>query len=266
MKILLTGSRGFVGSRIARDWKDTIIPCPSLQGLDRAAVHRIVKESEADVILHTAAISDIGTCANSPEASFHANVELPVWIAESAGSRKLICFSSDQVYSGCNEEGPYDESTVKPANLYAEHKLQMENRVLELQPDAVMLRAEWMYDFGTSRANFLNVMLNAKDSVSFSSRQYRGITYLKEVSANVPALVTLPGGAYNFGSETTDNMNTIARNFASLLGKCISVNDAPARHNLWMNCDKARKYGVVFSEVSAALAQCAADYELISRA
>lgn len=265
MKILLTGSRGFVGSRIARDWTDSIIPCPSLQGLDRAAVHRIISESEADFILHTAAISDIGTCANNPEASFHANVELPVWIAEASGARKLICFSSDQVYSGCTEDGPYDELTVAPAILYAEHKLEMENKVLDLHPDAVMLRAEWMYDYGTTRANFLNVMLQANDTVSFSSGQYRGITYLKEVSANVPALLSLPGGSYNFGSETTENMNTIARNFASLLGKHISVEDAPARHNLWMNCDKAKQYGVVFSEVSAALAQCAADYELIGR-
>lgn len=265
MKILLTGSRGFVGSRIARDWTDSIIPCPSLQGLDQAAVHRIVKESEADVILHTAAISDIGTCAKNPEASFHANVELPIWIAEAAENRKLICFSSDQVYSGCTVDGPYDESIVAPANLYAEHKLEMENKVLEMNPDAVMLRAEWMYDFGTTRANFLNVMLQAEGTVQFSSGQYRGITYLKEVSANVPALTVLPGGAYNFGSETTENMFNIARNFASLLGKNISVQDAPARHNLWMNCSKAKKYGVVFSEVSAALAQCAADYQLIGK-
>lgn len=263
MKILLTGPRGFVGSRIARDWEDIIIPCPSLQGLTREAVHRIVSVSEADVILHTAAISDIGTCANNPEASYHANVELPVWIAEASGSRKLICFSSDQVYSGCTEEGPYDESVVKPANLYAEHKLEMENRVLHLLPQAVMLRAEWMYDYGTARANFLNVMLNAADFVSFSSRQYRGITYLKEVSANVPALANLPGGAYNFGSETALDMHTIAREFAQLIGKKIRVEDAPARHNLWMNCAKAAQFGVVFSDVSRALKICAADYGLI---
>ena len=58
--------------------------------------------------------------------------------------RKLICFSSDQGYRACREEGPYIEEVVKPGNIYAEHKLEMEERVLELVPSAVMLRAEWM--------------------------------------------------------------------------------------------------------------------------
>ena len=57
-------------------------------------------------------------------------------------NRKLICFSSDQVYSACEDDGPYTEENVKPGNIYAAHKLEMENRVLDILPSAVMLRAE----------------------------------------------------------------------------------------------------------------------------
>jgi dTDP-4-dehydrorhamnose reductase len=51
------------------------------------------------------------------------------------------------VYSGLEEEGPYTEDLAKPGNVYAAHKLEMEQRVMDIAPDAVMLRAEWMYDY-----------------------------------------------------------------------------------------------------------------------
>lgn len=261
MKILLTGARGFVGSRIMRDCEG-IIPAPSLQGLTDAQIEKIVEESGADAILHTAAISDIPTCAANPEASYKANVMLPLALAKAAKGRKLVCFSSDQVYSGCDEEGPYDESIVKPANLYAEHKLEMENRVLDMLPDAVMLRAEWMYDYGPVRNNYMKIMVEAQNEVSFCPTQYRGVTYLKEVAANVPAVMALPGGAYNFGSETNLSMFEITKSFAEYLGKDLRVTESPDRHNLWMNCSKARACSVDFSPVLEGLKKCADDYGL----
>lgn len=264
MKILLTGPRGFVGSRILRE-HDTMIPAPSLRGLDAEAVKRIVEESGCDAILHTAAISDIPTCEAHPEDSYHANVLIPQYLAQAAAGRKLVCFSSDQVYSGCDEPGPYDETIVKPANLYARHKLEMENRVLDILPDSVMLRAEWMYDYGAARNNYLKIMLEARDEVSFCPTQYRGVTYLKEVSDAVDGVMKLPGGAYNFGSETDISMYEIAKEFADYLGKNLKVTESPDRHNLWMNCAKAAAGGVVFSTVLDGLKKCADDYGLSAK-
>ena len=144
--ILLTGATGFVGEKIMQLCED-VLPCPSLRGAAEEDVRRIVEESGADTIVHTAAISDIGVCQANPEASYLANVQLPLYLARASKNVKLICFSSDQVYSGLESEGPYTEDTVRPGNLYAEHKLEMEQRVLDIAPDAVMLRAEWMYDY-----------------------------------------------------------------------------------------------------------------------
>ena len=48
------------------------------------------------------------------------------------------------MYSACEDGGPYTEENVKPGNIYAAHKLEMEKRVLDILPSAVMLRAEWM--------------------------------------------------------------------------------------------------------------------------
>lgn len=103
MKILITGARGFVGARLMKELEGAIA-APSIQGMNEEQIKRIVEESEADVIIHTAAISDVGTCEKTPEASYHANVLLPVYLANSSDGRKLICFSSDQVYRGCESD------------------------------------------------------------------------------------------------------------------------------------------------------------------
>ena len=264
MKVLITGTTGFVGHKLKVLYTDAI-EAPSLRNATQDMVKKMVEESEADVVIHTAAISDIGTCQKDPQGSYFANVQIPVYLANACKDRKLICFSSDQVYSACEEEGPYTEDVVKPGNIYAEHKLEMEQRVLELVPSAVMLRAEWMYDYISPKPNYFLNMLHAEQQVSFSLRQFRGITYLKEVAENMDRVMALPGGVYNFGSETTQSMYEITEQFLQLLGKKVSIQDTPPRHNLWMNCEKARKYGVEFSNVLDGLKKCLDDYRTVDK-
>ena len=260
--ILITGAAGFVGRRLMETVPGAVA-APSLRNASQEDVRRIVEESGAAAILHTAAISDIGACQADPEASYRANVQIPLWLARAAGNRKLICFSSDQVYSGSKEAGPYSEEMTAPGNVYACHKLEMEQRVLEILPEAVMLRAEWMYDLRAPKPNYLLNVLRAEGTVAFSSRQYRGVTYLGEVAEAMDRVLALPGGAYNFGSETTLSMQELTKRLAALLGKPLAVEDAPPRHNLWMDCGKAARYGVVFSDVLTGLTKCLQEYGLL---
>lgn len=260
--ILITGAAGFVGRRLMETVPGAVA-APSLRNASQEDVKRIVEESGAEAIVHTAAISDIGACQADPEASYRANVQLPLWLAKAAGNRKLICFSSDQVYSGSKEAGPYSEEMTAPGNVYACHKLEMEQQVLEILPEAVMLRAEWMYDLRAPKPNYLLNVLRAEGTVAFSSRQYRGVTYLGEVAENMDRVLALPGGAYNFGSETTLSMQELTKRLAALLGKPLAVEDAPPRHNLWMDCGKAARYGVVFSDVLTGLTKCLQEYGLL---
>jgi dTDP-4-dehydrorhamnose reductase len=257
--ILVTGASGFVGKKIMQMCKDAI-PCPSLRNASEKEICRLVDESGADTIVHTAAISDIGVCQEDPQASYLANVQLPLHLAKAAKGRKLICFSSDQVYSALEEDGPYGEDRVKAEHVYGKHKIEMEERVLDIVPDAVMLRAEWMYDYYLEKPNYFMNMIRAEGTVSFSSRQYRGVTYVKEVAQNMEKVIMLPGGAYNFGSETEKSMYELTKDFLKLLGKNVQVEDSLPRHNLWMNCQKARKFGITFQSVEEALKTCAKDY------
>ena len=76
-------------------------------------------------------------------------------------------------------------------------------------------------------------------------------------------VISLPGGAYNFGSETAQSTYEITKQLAALLGKNLVVEDAPPRHNLWMSCGKAKNYGVCFSDVLSGSTRCLRDYGII---
>ena len=115
-----------------------------------------------------------------------------------------------------------------------------------------------------NRGNYkLNIEENTEDELSILKNELYKITIkLKEVAENMDKVILLPGGAYNFGSETTQSIYEVTNKFVDMLGKRLIVKDAPARQNLWMDCSKARKYGVEFSSVIDGLERCARDYKL----
>ena len=259
---MVTGPRGFVGARIMEEFNDAV-PAPSLQTASEDDIKRLVEDAAPELIIHTAAISDIGTCANNPEASYHANVEIPVWLAKTGV--KCVMFSSDQIYSGCENDGPYTENESSPANLYAVQKYEMEQRTLQINPETVLLRATWMYDmplFGiANRGNFLMKMLRLKE-IAFCAAQHRAVTYVREVASQMKNAILLPGGVYNYGSENTLTMMETAQALKDMLSLDIVIRDAGYAHNLWMDCSKAASGGVHFRSTIDGLKKCIEDYSL----
>ncbi len=267
MKILVTGAKGFVGTRIVEYLRKqhgiSTIEAPSLRSFSQNDIARFLEGVNPDAIIHTAAISDIGTCEKDPEASHRANVELPLWLAQS--EIKTVIFSTDQVYSGCMSSGPYKEDEVLPANTYARHKLEMEEKCLTVNPDTVLLRATWMYDMPiyqvANRGNFLVNMLFQKEA-AFSKTQHRAVTYVREVARNTVKAIHLPGGVYNFGSENDRTILETAEWLKERLQLPIVLKDAGKRHPLWMDCSKLKNAGICFATTLQGLEQCIHDYHL----
>jgi dTDP-4-dehydrorhamnose reductase len=208
-------------------------------------------------------MSDISTCEKDPDGSYYANVVIPIWLARTG--IKCVMFSTDQVYSGCAGDGPYTEEDTAPSNLYSRHKLEMEQRTLDIQPETILLRATWMYDmpkYGVmNRGNFLINMLRQSE-ISFSFAQHRAVTYVREVAGLIRQAALLPGGAYNYGSENDLTMFETAEWLRQTLSLPIKMQDTGPRHNLWMDCSKIRNQGIHFSDTVEGLQKCIRDYSL----
>ena len=275
-KILLTGAGGFVGSRICQQWQGRYELCTLPRGFlctaDEAAIRAQVETLRPDVILHTAALSDTGYCAQHPAEAYRANVELPVWLARAAQQTKakLVAFSSDQVYAGTKQQGPLSEALdLHPANIYGQYKLEAEQRVLDLCPDSVHLRASWMYDLpgyglpirGNLPLNLLRAAIKG-ETVRFSRSDHRGVTYVRQVIENLVPAMELPGGVYNFGSGNAEDMVCTARQFAETLGVAVQIKEESWNRNLVMDAAKLERFGIRFAATQQGILRCLRDYGL----
>lgn len=231
-KILITGTSGFVGSRVAKamgEHYEVLAPSHRECDITRPEVaDEYIKIHRPHAIVHLAALSNTGYCEQHPEESMRVNVLGVAHMADAAARYgcKLVWFSSDQVYNGNCELGPLSEDiAVCPENHYGRHKLMAEEEALRRCPDSVALRATWMYDIrreGMPTHN--NFVLNIEEAIRqntplrFATREYRGITWVDEVVRNIPHALELPGGVYNFGAENHLNTYETALAYLDMMG------------------------------------------------
>lgn len=275
-KILVTGAGGFLGARVMQQWQGHYDLCTFEKGFlaraDEAQVRARAAALHPDIILHTAALSDTGYCEQHPEEAYRANVQLPVWLARAAqeNGAKLVALSSDQVYAGVTQPGPLPETLdLHPTNVYGRDKLEAEQQVLDICPDAVLLRASWMYDLpsyglpirGNLPLNLLKATLHG-EPVRFSCRDYRGVTYVRQAIALLEPAMTLPGGVYNFGSGNDVDMVQTARQFAEALNIPVRIEEGDWARNLVMDGTKLQQAGLVFDTTQQGIHRCLRDYGL----
>lgn len=230
-KILITGCNGFLGQRLCAYYKEKYqVIAAGHQDVDicrEEAVERLLKETRPDAVFHCAAISDTGYAQQHPEESHRVNVEGNVYLAQACRKHhaKLIYMSSDQVYNGNIGLQPWKESDpVRPKSVYGTDKLQAEEKVQKILPDAVALRLTWMYDLPGSPLKLnRNLPVNLQqaflkgEKILAAVREFRGITNVWEVVRLMEKCLDLPGGAYNFGSMNEYNSYETFIQFARLM-------------------------------------------------
>lgn len=125
---------------------------------DRRALRATVHDAAPDVILHTAAYTDVDGAEAAPAAAEAVNVEgTRNLVAAVRGTHTLlVTFSTDYVFDGA-KGSPYVESdATNPLNVYGRTKLAAEEAVLGWARGMV-IRTSWM--FSDTGRNFVRTIL-----------------------------------------------------------------------------------------------------------
>jgi dTDP-4-dehydrorhamnose reductase len=169
MKMLVTGSSGFIGKNLVSQLgnKHEMIgisstPAPTthiVADLLADNLNHILNEVNPDAIVHCAALPNVDYCEEHPEEAYEKNVHATGKLVDWA-SRKdktMIFFSTDYVYPGVS--GNYDEgSNVSPLNVYGKNKLEAENLVRGLDKH-IILRTTGVVGYDLGGKNFLMQMI-----------------------------------------------------------------------------------------------------------
>lgn len=280
--IIVTGKDGFFASRFTEYYKEKYnIIGFSHRDLDitneKDTVSTILKYKPT-YLVHAAALSDTGTCERNPRMSFEVNVKGSINVAKacSVSKSKLIYLSSDQVYNGKNENGPYAEESDEPNTVYGNHKIQAENGILKIIENAAILRLTWLFDLPERNKktnsnivwNIVKAAMKSK-TVSFPTNEYRGITYVHELIKNFDRILNLPSGIYNTGSENNLSTYEVAEVVVKALGlenrsKEILIKDTERykekNRDLRISNNKLKNCGVFFSGTEEAVRNCINDF------
>jgi len=159
-RILITGGNGLLGTKVieqalARPEIDIVstsrdvcqngylgqFTFSQLNITDVNSVQRVLAQHQPDVVIHTAAMTNVDACETHRDEAWAINVSGTEHVAQTCrdlGAR-LVHLSSEYVYDGT--AGPYTErAPVNPLGWYAKTKWESEERVRAIVENAVIGR------------------------------------------------------------------------------------------------------------------------------
>jgi len=164
-KILVTGASGFlgytvccaaasefrvVGSFFSHEPVDLPIETAKVDLTDYKQIKDFLSIIHPQVVIHTAALADPNTCEQSPADSYKINVQATENLATLCQeiNAKFIFTSTDLVFDGF--KGNYrEDDQLNPLNIYGEHKALAEEKIIKINPRALICRMPLMFGSGS---------------------------------------------------------------------------------------------------------------------
>jgi dTDP-4-dehydrorhamnose reductase len=148
---------------------------------------------EAELVLHTAAWTNVDGAENDPQDAAAVNVGGVQHVAELGVP--FVSYSTDYVFDG-EKRTPYVESdSPNPLGVYGRTKLHGEAAA---GAEGWIVRSSWL--FGTTGHNFVLTMLRLgaeREEVAVVDNQRGSPTYVGHLAAVTDAVLELPFGVYH---------------------------------------------------------------------
>lgn len=206
LRIVVLGAAGRLGAALARDYaRDHEVLAWGRDEADlsvSAAVVERVRTSSADIIINTAAMTNVDVCEEQRDLAWRVNAETPARIAEAAreiGAR-CIHISTDYVFSGRSERAYSESDAPEPLSWYGTTKLAGEQGVLAADERHAVVRVAWV--FGPDRDCFVDKALHMAirgEAVSAVADKFSSPTYTLDAAGALRGLFaeSAEGGVYH---------------------------------------------------------------------
>ena len=157
MKVAVTGAHGMLGSdvvKVLQEQKYEVLPFPTHAELDLAdfaKVREFILKNKPEVVVHLAASRNPDVVEKDPvegwRSNFNSTYNLVRALLETGG---VMCYgSTDSVFSGHDDEGPYHEFSMKhPLNIYGQTKYASEQIIKQKMQKYFILRLPWLFGLG----------------------------------------------------------------------------------------------------------------------
>ena len=170
-----------------------------------------VKEIKPDVVVLTAAFTNVDKCEQQKETAFSINVTGTANVAKAceAIGAKMVYVSTDYVFDG--EKGQYKETDkTDPIDYYGLTKLNGEEHVQNICSDYIIARTSVLY--GIHKPNFVTWMISELEqnkSISIVKDQIISPTHTLDLSEQILALLRedANGAFHTAGGETISRFN-----------------------------------------------------------
>jgi dTDP-4-dehydrorhamnose reductase len=241
------------------------------------AISNFIAKHQPQYFINCAAHTAVDKAESEKELAYQINAEAPGIIAKACKENniQLIHISTDYVFNGTGSVPYKEDDATDPVNLYGDSKLQGEKKVMQFNPDSIIIRTAWVYsEFGK---NFVKTMLRLmadKDQISVVSDQSGTPTYAADLAEAILLIIAncqlsivnwIPG-IYHFSNEGNITWFDFAVAIKELSGSNCKVNPipasqypTPAKRPFYSVLDKTKvkkTFGITIPEWKESLAVC----------
>jgi len=238
-RVLITGGHGQLGRALAATYAGTAtVAAPGraeLDVTDRDSVARAIERSAPELIIHTAAATDVDGCESDIVGTYRINALGARLLAAAAGDRDIpfVYVSSNYVFDGWKPAGEayHEWDAVAPLSVYGHSKLAGEEETRRHARRHYIVRTAQVY--AAQGRKFVQTMLrladSGKDPIGCVADQWGQPTYATDLAAGIAALArTGAWGTYHLTNSGSGTWADWAGEIFRLSGRTVTVEPIPA--------------------------------------